>query len=269
MLVDAVRRLAHELRGSLPASGDIDDALSKGQFREDDVIAALRPIIPKRYGISKGVVFNNAGDQSGAQDLILRDRLVVGDLLSTPTVGLHPIEAVSGTVQVKTWATANELRSAVANVASVKRLLPGGSTRRGLTPYYDGGQRVWESDHTPYGGIFCFRPRDNPESLADLFHDACDVLEPRDRPNALLVLDSFALFWGTLPESGPPEFRLTSEAAPDLLFIDSDEPALPLLHFCVILLEFLRQYLPPPLDYESYMRAANMTGRARKWVADA
>lgn len=268
MLAESFRRLAHQLRGSLPSSDHLTDALSKGQFREDDLTCAIRPLIPERYRISKGVVFNVEGQQSRPQDLILSDRLVVGEMLSRPTVGLHPIESVVGTIQVKTWATPGEVRSAVENIASVKRLLPKGSVRRGLTPLHDGGQRVWESDHTPFGGIVCFRPKGDPESLADVFHDSCELLDARNRPNGLIVLDSFALFWGELPESGPPHFFLTSDAPDDLLFIDADDQTLPLLQFFTFMLEFLRQYLPPPLDYERYMRATKMQGRARQWVPE-
>ena len=262
----AFRRLAHQLRGSLPASDDLADALSKGQFREDDLIDAVRPLLPEQYRISKGVSFNLAGDQSRPQDMILTNRLVVGDMLFRPTVGLHPIESVLATVQVKTWATPTEVRSSVENIASVKRLLPEGSLRRGLTPFYDGGEQLRTSDDTPFGGIFCFRLKGESEAIVDAFHDACEALDARNRPNALLVLDSFGLFWGRLPDSGRPEFEILSRSPDELLLIEAGDQALPLLQFFTFLLEFARQYISPPLDYEAYMRATHMHGRARKWV---
>lgn len=269
MLTDAFRRLAHQLRGSLPSSDGLADALSKGQFREDDFIAAVAPILPERYRMSKGVIFNRAGAQSRPQDVIVSDRFVVGDMLSSATVGLHPVEAVLGSIQVKTSATPGTIRSAVDNVASVKRLVPEGSVRSGLAPLYDGGQRVREVDHTPFGGIFCFKLDGHPDSLVEAFHDASAMLEARERPNALLVLDSFGLFWGRIGDSGFPEFFLRSQSADDLLMIESDDGAVPLLQFFTFLLEFLRQYIALPLDYGEYMRVSGLQARARQWIADA
>ncbi len=256
MLHEAILRLAHALRGSIASSCLLSDSLSKGQFREDDLIAGMRPLIPERYSLSKGIVLNMVGGQSDPQDLIISDRLMVGELLANPTVRLHPIEAVVGTIQVKTRANSESVRKAVENVATVKRLTPA-SPRIGLMPYFDGGAATYRDEGTPFGGLLFLTQEAKTETIARAYCEACASLPKPEQPNAMVVLDSFALLWGAINDGTVQWAGSSRTVAPsEIILLQAEDTTIPLLYFYTILMECLRFYVSPPLDYLEYTRLA-------------
>ena len=263
MLHEAIQRLAHALRGSIASSAIISDSLSKGQFREDDLLNGLRPLIPERYALSKGIVLTLAGAQSAPQDIILSDRMMVGELLSNPTVRLHPIESTVGTIQVKTRADADSVRSAVENVATVKRLMPS-TPRIGHMPYLDGGASKYRDEGTPFGGLLFLTQAAKTETITTAYNDACAALPKRERPNGLVILDSFALLWGAIKDGGVQWALGPNTNDPsEVVLLEADDKTIPLLYFYTILVESLRCHISPPLDYLEYTRCAGHKFLAR------
>ena len=209
------------------------------------------------------MVFNASGEQSNQQDIVITDTNVVSTFLTSGTVGFHPIEAVVGTLEVKSYADRNEIRDAVQNIASVKRLLPASSTRAGRLPLYDGAEKVWSADSAPFGGIVCLTSRGNREALGDTFYKACLELEARDRPNAIVALNEFAILWGEETDAGP-RMDVGPTATSQCLMVLAEENTL--LFFYYVLAEFLRQYLPPPLNVGAYLRAGGFEFQTRQFV---
>jgi Domain of unknown function (DUF6602) len=262
MLSNALRQVSDRLRSSFEATGVVEHALTKGEYREDEATNAFRPLIPARYNLTKGVIFNASGEQSKQQDIIITDTNVVSAFISSGTLGFHPIEAVVGTLQIKSRADPDEIRDGVKNIASMKKLLPGSSTRIGRLPLYDGGQKVWEGNSTPFGGILCLTSRSKPETLGNTFYEACTGLTLRNRPNALVVLNEFAMMWGEETESGPRTNIVPKPESQCLMFEAAENT---LLFFYYALAEFFRQYLMPPLNMGAYLRAGGFTFTTRQW----
>src|SRR5262245_1221992 len=118
-----MEELSSALANAVGASSVIQHRLLKGEFRERRVIAGLRPFIPRRYEMNSGVVANADGNFSLQQDIILSDSMVAPPFLAAGELGVYPIEAVSGVIEVKSVATTQAIRDAVANIASVKSLM--------------------------------------------------------------------------------------------------------------------------------------------------
>jgi hypothetical protein len=72
-LRDAMRALGAGLTAAVQRTAQIEHALTKGEARETALREQLRPHIPKRYGVSSGIVVNLAGEQSRQQDVIVSD----------------------------------------------------------------------------------------------------------------------------------------------------------------------------------------------------
>lgn len=122
LLQHAMGELSSALANAVGATSLIQHRLLKGEFRERRVIAGLRPFIPRRYEMSSGVIVNAGGHFSRQQDIILSDSLLAPPFLAAGELGVHPIEAVAAVIEVKSVATAQAMREAVENIASVKRL---------------------------------------------------------------------------------------------------------------------------------------------------
>lgn len=252
LLQDAMSELSSALRNSVGASSSIRHQLLKGEFRERRVIAGLRPFIPRRYEMSSGVVINSAGEHSGQQDVILSDSMVSPPFLAAGELGVHPIEAVSGVVEVKSRATPEEMRSAVRNVASVKRLMS--DDLRPIAGTSQGTVGAAWARGKPFGGIILLDRSGSDEALLQAFTEEADKLGPSDRPNSVVLINDFVIFWAMpLPGSSLPvmQFHLTPEMQPLHRPLGKDS----LLIFYLALMRTIGTYQPPGLDLASYIAA--------------
>ena len=123
-LYDGMQRMSGELRALFRGSTGIEHLLSRGEFREGALAEILRPQIPLRFALSSGEVVNDSGRRSKQQDVLVTDSYVAAPFLSSGRLGVHPVESVYATLQIKSRLDAAEVADAIDNVASVKLLLP-------------------------------------------------------------------------------------------------------------------------------------------------
>jgi hypothetical protein len=243
--------LSAALANAVGASSLIQHRLLKGEFRERRVIAGLRPFIPRRYEMSSGVVTNANGDFSRQQDIILSDSMLAAPFLAAGELGVHPIEAVSAVIEVKSTATTELVREAVANVATVKRLVS--DEPRSFTVIRGGSIGMGEAVEKPFGGVLFLGSAASDEALFDAYLEATAVCAPNDRPNAMVVVGEFTLAWGSMAEGSD---QLTIEPLPSrgtYGFLLQRLGANALLVFYMTMMKVLAGYQPPELDLMAYV----------------
>lgn len=92
-----------------------------GQLRELLVRELLRPIVPSYVGFGSGKIVDHLGHESRQIDLIVYDNRMMPPLLfaTDESVGLYPVEACVYAVEIKTKATAKDVRHAIEVGSSV------------------------------------------------------------------------------------------------------------------------------------------------------
>lgn len=247
-LHDGMRRLAGALQAAFIGSDGIEHRLTRGEFRENELQEALRPHLPRRFDLSSGEVVNSSGGHSKQQDVIISDGYLSSPFLVSGRFGVHPIESVWATIQVKSRLTPGEATSATKNLVSVKRLQP--DSERPCNSLTDAGVAFESTRAKPFAGVIAFKREGSAEAIARAFLAANKPLDPVDRVNALVVVDDFALCWHNA--SGRTEV--------DPLFgqghlYQADIGDRALLLFYVLLMRWLSTYSPPTLDLLDYFNA--------------
>ena len=133
--LQALRNAAQRLAADFEDSKLFDHRGEKGEFREYIAGQFLRSFLPRCYGIGSGQVFAEDGNSSNQIDLVLYDTVFSNVLFREANSCLFPCESVYGTVEVKTNLSTPELETAVANVASVKRLDRASSDMCDMLPF--------------------------------------------------------------------------------------------------------------------------------------
>jgi hypothetical protein len=257
LLQSAIGELSAALANAVGASRLIQHRLLKGEFRERRVIAGLRPFIPRRYEMSSGVVTNANGELSCQQDIILSDSMLSAPFLAAGELGVHPIEAVSAVIEVKSIATTQEMRKAVENIASVKRLAP--DEPRGFTVTRGASMGMGETVDKPFGGVLFLGSDASDEALLDAYLDATAALAPNDRPNAVVVVGEFALTWGSFAEgSDQPTIEPRPSQGTHIQLWRLGANAL--LLFYMSMMKVLAGYQPPALDLIAYVNNSGGLG---------
>lgn len=98
-----------------------------GHAREIFVHDLLRPLLPALVGIGTGKIADAKGGLSSECDAVLFSTGVLPPLLLGPGFGLFPINAALYCIEVKTKATAAEMRDAIGKARKLKALAPSGS----------------------------------------------------------------------------------------------------------------------------------------------
>jgi hypothetical protein len=241
------------LVASFGAASSLGDALTKGELREEELVAALRPFLPARYGIVKGIVINADGIESDPQDLILYDTAVVPTVLGSGTTRIVPVEGVVAVLQLKSLATKATITHAISNLASAKALLP----RR--TRYSTAATApIWQSTSASFfaGAVF-LDSRLRSETIADRFADAVMAGDKCGRCDAFCVVEKMALLWGN--PSDKPEglhFAFRAEDAEAPLWLESGADSL--LLFYLSLVEHLRNWISPAINWMEYVFGPDM-----------
>lgn len=94
----------------------------KGEGNENVLRDLLIKFIPKKYGVSSGIVIDSKGNQSKQCDIIIYDNWNYPEILSLTSVKLFPVEFVYAVIEVKTTLTKEESLIAIENIKSVKNL---------------------------------------------------------------------------------------------------------------------------------------------------
>lgn len=268
-----MRGLSIRLTAALQASGPLGDSLTKGEMREEEeeVIDALRPHIPTRYDLVKGIVVTPDGRESDPQDIILVDSFTMPPIFGRGHTKAVPVECVVGVIQVKSKATSHAVKRAVANVASAKRLLPPG-VRFGFPAGGCDVPRMQQTSATFFGGVLFLSPGTKRDStVLNAFGGSIREVSPRERCDAVCLLDKFSILWANPSLSvlsnsaeGDPNLNLSfrAEQSEAPLFMGAGENSV--LYFYLSLADHLANWITPPirwLDYASYVPEGGLETR--------
>jgi Domain of unknown function (DUF6602) len=257
LLQSAMDELSSALSNAVGASSVIDHRLLKGEFRERRVIAGLRPFIPRRYEMTSGVVVNAEGNFSRQQDIILSDSVTVPPILAAGELGVHLVETVRGVIEVKSVATAQSMRDAVANIASVKKLMP--DVPRAFTDISGQSIPIGDTFDKPFGGILFLESGAEDSVIRDAFLEEASKLKSYNRPNAAVVVNKFALLWSNQSEEVDALIEAQAFRATQLGFHRLEANAL--LAFYMVLVKALADYQPPMLNLNLYLKNGGGLGR--------
>lgn len=96
----------------------------KGRENELSLARLLASLVPSRYGVGSGLIFDQHGTESSQTDIVLFDAVDEPAILAQTTQVLFPVENVRGAIEVKTSAGKAEVLDIGAKVASVRALSP-------------------------------------------------------------------------------------------------------------------------------------------------
>lgn len=96
--------------------------LSAGENREDLVADFLKNHLPKRFGVSSGMVISHDGVFSNQADLVVVDEQSNAPLYAATRNKLWPVEAVYALIEVKTTLGPGDISDAVAKGRKFKTL---------------------------------------------------------------------------------------------------------------------------------------------------
>jgi hypothetical protein len=254
----AIQGLSARLRASLGASSPLADSLTKGEMREEELVDAFRLYVPRRYELIKGVVVNTSGAESDPQDVILFDTSLLPTFLGSGTNRIVPVEGVVGVIQVKSRATPGNIRSAVSNVASAKRLLSQ-QMRSGVPPAGTDRLGTAATAATFFGGALFLSKQSRDRSLMDAYAQAVMDVEPRERCDALCLADEFTVLWGNPSRGEGVHFGWRGEQAEAPLRLLAGKDSL--LFFYLSLAEHLANWISPPIRWMDYVFGSNVPGQ--------
>ncbi|PLV48013.1 hypothetical protein X011_17725 [Mycobacterium tuberculosis variant microti OV254] len=134
-----LRRLQAEVEGF---NSLISHQGEKGRENELSLARVLSNLIPGRYGVGSGLIFDTEGNESSQTDIVLFDAIDEPAILAQTNQILFPIENVRGAIEVKTSVGKDEIEDIGEKVASVRALV----SRVGPAPLYTAvGYRVTQS----------------------------------------------------------------------------------------------------------------------------
>jgi len=94
----------------------------KGAGNEEALVGLLKKFIPKKYGVSSGIVIDSEGNQSKQCDIIIYDNYNFPEILSLSYSKFFPVDLVLAVIEVKTSLDSKKAEIALENIDSVKKL---------------------------------------------------------------------------------------------------------------------------------------------------
>lgn len=95
-----------------------------GRENELSIARMLENLVPARYGVGSGLLFDSDGNDSLQTDIVLFDAVDEPAILAQTNQVLFPVENVRGAIEVKTNISGAELSDIGKKVKSVKALNP-------------------------------------------------------------------------------------------------------------------------------------------------
>lgn len=94
----------------------------QGRIRELAAGSILKPLLLAGFEIGNGKITDQEGGQSSEIDIIIHNKAILPAILYSPSDGLYPIEACYQAVEIKTRASAANVRDAIEKGRSVHAL---------------------------------------------------------------------------------------------------------------------------------------------------
>lgn len=160
----------HEAAKSINHNGQ------KGALREGALREVLIKYLPKKYGVTTGVIVDSKGTQSNQQDIILYDIATCPVLVNEEELRMIPVESVYATIEVKSSLDSTILSEAYENIKSVKNLYRIPS---------NGDQLI----SIPLGFVFSYSANTKIETLCQRFIEINKSTSRERKVNAVCILD--------------------------------------------------------------------------------
>lgn len=159
-------------------SKTIEHPGKKGERNEDVLREVIREMMPSAIASTSGFVATCLGTVSKEQDIILFDKERAINLRPGAKSKYLPMETCLASIEVKSQLNINEIRSAVLNCISVKKLLGQGVV-----------EPVAEKNIDTYCyAIFAYGSRHSIERTATQLNEALKEVPYNLRPNVVYVL---------------------------------------------------------------------------------
>lgn len=114
-----LRRLQAEVDGF---NSIISHQGEKGRENELSLSRVLASLMPLRYGIGSGLIFDSLGNESSQTDIVVYDAVDEPGVLAQTTQVLFPVENVRGAIEIKTSVGGSEIHDIGRKMASVRNL---------------------------------------------------------------------------------------------------------------------------------------------------
>ena len=159
-----------------------------GGEREDVLEEFLLPLLPERLGIGRGEIRAGNGQWSKQEDLILYDKLNCPRLLVGNRSQVLPVESVGAIIEVKTRLGTKEIRDAMQNISSVRKLV-----KAGMATHVGPGSIDFGLPTPVLGCVFAYDLNLKPETFIKRWIEAQLSLPPEQRINLACVLNHFTI----------------------------------------------------------------------------
>lgn len=118
-LAEVMRDLSRQISARVTASGAYAHPSGVGDEREAALLEGLQEILPKRYAITKGKLFDSDGNTSNEFDLIIYDPQDAITPLNVSGRKMIPVETEFGVIEVKSRLSLQDYESASATINSL------------------------------------------------------------------------------------------------------------------------------------------------------
>ena len=134
-LLDHLESEGKALLAKLGTANVYDHNLSRGECREAIIKFALRPILPRYFGLAPGQVFGADGAVSKALDIIMYDSVFSVVLPTLDGRIVAPADSVFGSIEIKTKLNSEELDDVIEKTRSLVSIERPHTNAYQFTPY--------------------------------------------------------------------------------------------------------------------------------------
>lgn len=189
--LEALRKVSKKLDAEFSMSELIEHRPSKGTFREYIIKKCIRPFLPNAYGISNGECFDQMGAVSKQLDAVVYDKLYSYVIPYGEEFIQFPFESVYGNIEIKSMLNIDELRGALVNIESLKKLTREKAAATQIIPNrsFDIDGVTWNDEgviYEPFGVVFAF-DSNKPETIIQHLRDEKTVQDLMYMPNMIVL----------------------------------------------------------------------------------
>jgi hypothetical protein len=115
--MEAMFRIAETQIGDLvPHSGE------EGRLLEEFLRNFLRRILPERFAVGTGLIFDSENNYSSQTDIVIYDRFFNGQILTEFSSVLFPIECVYAVIEVKKHLQYGDVQKCIQDIGKVRAM---------------------------------------------------------------------------------------------------------------------------------------------------
>lgn len=231
-------------------TGKIQHNGVKGTAREDLLKEYLKNLLPNKYSISSGIIIDNTQTQSRQQDFIINDSFDFPSFFKTQSNSILPIESVYATIEIKSSLTYSNLKDALENIKSVRKLHRLKSKEE--ISFYN--KQIY-----PLGFIFAYTSKLSLEKILLKLNELNENSDLGKQVSVICILDKGII----IPVLKENISQIQIVPSDDTIYTFSESKIKESLYsFYLILLEYLNSIkisIPSLIEYAKKMNAFNIT----------